>query len=150
MLFAPPGADMKGGCVLQVDKHSRTPLYEQVIAQVERGILTGEFGADEQIPSVRALSMELSVNPNTLQKAYAELERRGLCYSVPGNGRFVAPGAADKLRAMRRELLERVELLARELRISGVTEKELIERIGRAYSDASASETEASKEDNNE
>lgn len=118
-----------------VDKHSRTPLYEQVIAQVERGILTGEFGPDEQIPSVRALSMELSVNPNTLQKAYAELERRGLCYSVPGNGRFIASGAAEKLREMRRELLEKVALLARELRVSGVEEKEIIDTVKTAYAD---------------
>ena len=123
-----------------VDKHSRTPLYEQVIAQVERGILTGEFGADEQIPSVRALSMELSVNPNTLQKAYAELERRGLCYSVPGNGRFVASGAAEKLREMRRELLEKVAILARELRVSGVEEEEIIETVKTAYADAQQSQ----------
>ncbi|MBQ1684143.1 MAG: GntR family transcriptional regulator [Clostridia bacterium] len=118
-----------------IDKHSRTPLYEQVIAQVERGILTGEFAPDAQIPSVRALSMELSVNPNTLQKAYAELERRGLCYSVPGNGRFVSADAADKLRTMKRELLERVALLARELRVSGVQEEEVIKAVRTAYAD---------------
>ena len=118
-----------------VDKHSRTPLYEQVIAQVERGILTGEFMPDAQIPSVRALSMELSVNPNTLQKAYAELERRGLCYSVPGNGRFVSAGAAEKLREMKRELLEKIGNLARELRISGVDESEVVQSVRIAYSD---------------
>lgn len=119
-----------------VDKHSRIPLYEQVIAQVERGILIGDFLPDQQIPSVRALSMELSVNPNTLQKAYAELERRGLCYSVPGSGRFITRDAAEKLRTMKRELLEKVEAFARELRISGVDESEIIEKVSAAYSDA--------------
>lgn len=118
-----------------IDKHSRTPIYEQVIAQVERGILTGEFAPDAQIPSVRALSMELSVNPNTLQKAYAELERRGLCYTVPGNGRFVSPDAAARLRTMKRELLERVSVLARELRVSGVKENEVITAVRAAYAD---------------
>ncbi|MBR4434986.1 MAG: GntR family transcriptional regulator [Clostridia bacterium] len=121
-----------------VDKHSRVPIYEQVIAQVERAILSGEFPANSQIPSVRTLSMELSVNPNTLQKAYAELERRGLCYAVPGNGRFVSENARTKLREMKRELVERVALLARELRFSGVDEQEVIAAVRAAYSDGAA------------
>lgn len=133
---------------MQIDKHSRTPIYEQVIAQVERGILTGEFGANEQIPSVRSLSMELSVNPNTLQKAYAELERRGLCYSVPGNGRFVSEGAVEKLRLMKRELLERVITLARELRISGVDESEVLSVIREAYAEKENSQPYGDKEEN--
>ena len=120
---------------MQIDRHSRTPLYEQVIAQVERGILTGEYRPNEQIPSVRTLSMELSVNPNTLQKAYIELERRGLCYTVPGSGRFVAADAETKLRRMKRELIERVEALARELRVSGVSEGEVINAVRAAYCD---------------
>lgn len=118
-----------------VDKHSRIPIYEQIIAQVERGILSGEFAANQQIPSVRSLSMELSVNPNTLQKAYSELERRGLCYTVPGNGRFVSENACEKLREMKRELIERVNRLARELRFSGIDEKDVIAAVRAAYSD---------------
>ena len=120
---------------LLIDKHSRVPLYEQEIAKIERGILTGEFKADEQIPSVRQLSIELSVNPNTLQKAYTELERRGLCYTVPGNGRFVSRDAELKLRSMRRELIEKVEQLARELKLSGVSEAEVVEAVRTAYSE---------------
>ena len=127
---------------MQIDRHSRTPLYEQVIAEVERGILTGEYGPDAPIPSVRSLSMELSINPNTLQKAYLELERRGLCYSVPGNGRFVSRDAEEKLRTMKRELLERVSSLSRELRISGVAEEEVVSAVRTAYSDADGSAKE--------
>ena len=134
---------------MQIDKHSRTPLYEQVIAQVERGILTGEFGPDDQIPSVRALSMELSVNPNTLQKAYAELERRGLCYTVPGNGRFVSPDAAVRLRTMRRELIERVTLLVSELRISGIDEKDVLDAVRAAYSEGNGPEKEGQHDNDN-
>ena len=120
---------------LLIDKQSRIPLYEQVISQVERGILTGEFRADEQIPSVRQLSIELSVNPNTLQKAYTELERRGLCYTVPGNGRFVSKDAEQKLRSMRRDLIEKVVQLARELKLSGIGEDEIIKAVKNAYSE---------------
>ena len=67
---------------LQIDKFSRTPIYEQVIDGIEREILTGELKPNSPVASVRALSVQFSVNPNTLQKAYTELERRGLCYSV--------------------------------------------------------------------
>ena len=132
-----------------IDKHSRVPLYEQVIAQVERGILTGEFKADDQIPSVRQLSMELSVNPNTLQKAYTELERRGLCYTVPGNGRFVAKDAEKKLRVMRRELIEKVEQLARELKLSGIGEAEVVAAVRAAYSEGAASHNSVNIEGDN-
>ncbi len=132
-----------------IDKHSRVPLYEQVIAQVERGILTGEFMADEQIPSVRQLSMELSVNPNTLQKAYSELERRGLCYTVPGNGRFVSKDAATRLRTMRRELIERVEQLARELKLSGISEQDVISAVKTAYKEGAGALQRSDSEGDN-
>ena len=85
-----------------IDKYSRVPIYEQIIEQVEMHIALGDLAPESLLPSVRSLSVELSVNPNTLQKAYAELERRGLCYSVPGNGRFISPGAPEALRASRR------------------------------------------------
>lgn len=132
---------------MQIDKHSRTPIYEQVIAQFERAILTGELAPNGQIPSVRTLSMELSINPNTLQKAYAELERRGLCYTVPGNGRFVSADAVSKLRSMKRELLERVETLVRELRLSGVEEEDVIAAVRAAYSETPHAQPMTNTED---
>ena len=72
--------------LLTVDKYSRIPIYEQIVEQVEMHVALGDLAPEDQLPSVRALSVELSVNPNTLQKAYTELERRGLCYTVPGSG----------------------------------------------------------------
>ena len=79
--------------LFQIDKFGRTPIYEQIIQQAERLIASGVWKPDDQIPSVRTMSQELSINPNTLQKAYAELERSGISYSVPGNGRFVSRDA---------------------------------------------------------
>ena len=67
--------------LLTVDKYSRIPIYEQIVEQVEMHVALGDLAPEDQLPSVRALSVELSVNPNTLQKAYTELERRGLCYT---------------------------------------------------------------------
>ena len=61
-----------------IDRYSPTPIYEQLTAQFERLILLGLLAPNAALPSVRALSQELSINPNTVQKAYADLERRGL------------------------------------------------------------------------
>ena len=119
--------------MFSIDKMSRTPIYGQIIEQFERAVITGEYGAGKLLPSVRELAVRLSVNPNTLQKAYTELERRGLCYSVPGSGRFVSEDAAEKLKSMRRNLLSEVENLVRELRLSGVSEDEIISIVHVVY-----------------
>ena len=79
--------------MFQIDSFSRVPVYEQIINQLEHFILTGILVADTQIPSVRNLSVSLSINPNTIQKAYAELDRNGIIYSVPGRGCFITKEA---------------------------------------------------------
>jgi len=76
---------------IQVDPRDRRPIYEQLIASVRDLVLRGVLAPDEQMPSVRALAAELAINPNTIQKAYAELERQGVIYSSPGRGSFVCP-----------------------------------------------------------
>lgn len=81
-----------------VDKLSRTPIYEQLIRQFEYRILSGDIPANGLLPSVRSLSQELQINPNTLQRAYNEIERRGLCYSVAGNGRYLTANAMQRIR----------------------------------------------------
>ena len=65
------------------------PIYTQLIAQIKRGIVTGAFSAGGRLPSVRDLATEAGVNPNTMQRALAELERDGLVYSQRTAGRFV-------------------------------------------------------------
>ncbi|MCR5808401.1 MAG: GntR family transcriptional regulator [Clostridiales bacterium] len=81
-----------------IDKMSRIPIYEQLINQFESRILSGDIGSDGQLPSVRYLSQSLNINPNTLQRAYTEIERRGLCYTVPGSGRYISKDALSKLK----------------------------------------------------
>ena len=81
-----------------VDKLSRTPIYEQLIRQFEVRILSGDIPENGLLPSVRSLSQELQINPNTLQRAYNEIERRGLCYSVAGNGRYLTANALQRIR----------------------------------------------------
>lgn len=78
--------------MLQLDLQSRQPIYEQLIQKLSEAISAGAIQPEEQLPSVRSLARDLGVNPNTVQKAYQELERSGIIYSVAGKGSFIAPG----------------------------------------------------------
>ncbi len=117
----------------QIDRFGRTPIYEQIIDQTQKLIATGILKQGDQLPSVRMLSLELSVNPNTLQKAYSELERRGLCVSAPGNGRFVTE---DALRLVGEELkgrLDEIRVIAKELHTAGIPLEEVVGAVNDAY-----------------
>ena len=81
---------------ITVDLRDRKQLYEQLIDNIRKLILSGEIGAGEKLPSVRALAKELCINPNTIQKAYNELERQGVILTLPPT----APLAAVRARAM--------------------------------------------------
>ena len=75
--------------MIVIDYSDKRPIYEQIVERFRMLILNGILTADEKLPSVRSLAVELSINPNTIQRAYAELERRGFVYSVKGRGNFV-------------------------------------------------------------
>lgn len=76
--------------MFQLDLKSRKSIYEQVIDNLKELIMTGTLPTDEKLPSVRELSKMITVNPNTVQKAYRELERQGYVYTTSGVGTFVA------------------------------------------------------------
>ena len=76
--------------MLQLDLKSRKSIYEQVMDQLKEQIMTGQMATGEKLPSVRELSNFITVNPNTVQKAYRELERQGYVYTTSGVGTFVA------------------------------------------------------------
>lgn len=76
--------------MIVLDYKDRRPIYEQVMDKLQELMLCGVLPEGSQLPSVRSLAMELSINPNTIQRAYAELERRGLICSVKGKGSFVS------------------------------------------------------------
>ena len=116
-----------------IDSMSRQPVYEQIVDQVEQMILSGLMRPGEQLPSVRSLSLELSINPNTIQKAYAELDGRGIIYTLPGRGGFVSQNAPELLAEARRSRLGTVRELARELALAGVPEDEVLACERSAY-----------------
>ena len=119
--------------MFQIDRFGRTPIYEQIIDQTQRLIASGILKEGDQLPSVRALSQELSVNPNTLQKAYSELERRGLCVSAPGNGRFVTADAFRLVGEGLKERLEELQKIAEELCAAGMPVEQVLGSVYSAY-----------------
>lgn len=111
--------------MISLNYRDSRPIYEQIKDGLRKLIVTGAINADDKLPSVRALATQLAINPNTIQRAYNELESEGYIYSVPGKGSFAAAdAAADENR--KRELLERVRELLTELRYLGVGREELM------------------------
>lgn len=127
-------ANTKGGQRLfTIDVMSRIPVYEQIIKQVENHILIGLLRAGDKMPSVRSLSVNLSVNPNTIQKAYSELERRHITMTVPGKGSFISENAADIINQKSRGKLDELQNIIKELFLVGVTKDEIIQLIDQIY-----------------
>lgn len=82
--------------MIVLDYRDRRPLYEQVVERLQELMFNGALPQDTQLPSVRSLATELSINPNTIQRAYGELERKGYIYSIKGKGSFVADSSRMK------------------------------------------------------
>ena len=116
-----------------VDVMSRVPVYEQIIKQVEEQVLTGILKEGDILPSVRSLSVKLSINPNTIQKAYTELDRRQLIITVPGKGSFISEKAIEVVGANSREKMTELNKIIRELALAGVTKEEIINNIEEVF-----------------
>lgn len=109
--------------------HNKTPVYLQLVSRIRKDILSGKYKADEQVPPVRQLAFEAAVNPNTMQKAFAELEREGLLYARSTAGRFVTSDEAILQRAKQAMREEALNHLLSEALSLGITREEIIEFI---------------------
>jgi len=119
--------------VFSVDSQSRVPIYTQIVLQFEKFVLAGILSAGDAMPSVRQLSDTIRANANTVQKAYIELDRRGLTYSVPGKGVYVADGAADILRRDKESELRTIEKSAYECFLAGIPLEAVLEAAKKGY-----------------
>lgn len=109
--------------MILLDYKDSRPIYEQVVEKLKELMILEVLSEDDQMPSVRSLATELSINPNTIQRAYAELERNGFIYSVKGKGSFV--GSIRRLReAKRQELGGKMGHLAKESKSLGMSREE--------------------------
>ncbi|MDO4473784.1 MAG: GntR family transcriptional regulator [Eubacteriales bacterium] len=107
-----------------INYNDKRPIYEQVVDRMQALILSGALEPDEKLPSVRALAMELSINPNTIQKAYHELEAAGYIYTVIGRGNFVRDN--DSLIKVKREhVLNELKVKILSCKEAGVSETEV-------------------------
>lgn len=113
-----------------IDYQDSRPIYEQIVENFKLQMYKGILQADEQMPSVRSLAMELSTNPNTVQKAYAELERQGFIYTVKGRGNFVK-GNASMMDNKKNELIDAITKLFMEAEDIGIPIEELVAEIKR-------------------
>lgn len=123
--------------MFQIDPMSRVPIYEQLVSQVKRLTLAGVLLPGEQLPSVRTLSYTLSVNPNTIQKAYNDLCMRGIACSVPGRGCFIAPDALERLKGEAYRRLPAFRALTKELMLAGLEKNDLLDIVEELYSERS-------------
>ena len=92
--------------LITIDYRDRKLIYEQLVDNIKELILRGDLKVDDHLPSVRALAKDLGINPNTIQKAYAELERQGVIATLPGRGSIILSGSAAVADAGREVLKE--------------------------------------------
>lgn len=115
--------------MFDLDLKSRIPIYEQLMERMKELIIQGVIKPDERLPSVRSLARELAINPNTIQRAYRELEGEHYIYSLPGKGSFVNRMAGGENSERVKSLSQQFRQLAGELFYLGVTKEQLVALI---------------------
>lgn len=134
--------------MIVIDYRDKRPLYEQVTEKLEHLIVCGALEANTKLPSVRALAVDLSVNPNTIQRAYAQLEQEGYIYSVVGRGNYVTDSQEwrkSKHAALERELRTQLSYAAQ----AGLPMDVILNIVNQVYTVASGSAAATGKEQEN-
>lgn len=114
--------------MIQLNYRDPRPIYEQVKDGIRKLAYSGVLGPDEKLPSVRELAMKLAINPNTISRAYKELEQEGFIYTLTGKGTFINQ-EFDLHDSRKEELLKQFDKAVKELLEISVTSEELTERI---------------------
>lgn len=116
--------------MFSIELTSRIPIYEQIYEKIVMLIINGTLAENDQLPSVRSLAKSTGVNPNTVAKAYQELERNGVIYSVPGRGSFVSAQNYDEFR---KKVMEDFDSVVNEAFEKGISPEDLKERIDKLH-----------------
>ncbi len=117
-----------------IDYNDKRPIYEQIVERFQTLIVSGVLEAGEKMPSVRTLAVELSINPNTIQRAYTELERDGFIYAVKGRGNFVKRDT-ELFEKQKERLLAGFEKQIRVCLRQGVKKEMLFQRLQEVVTD---------------
>ena len=124
------GRNGSSGFRFAIDLHSGVPVYLQLIDQVRVGIASGSLIAGDQLPTVRQVAVDLEINPNTVMRAYRELELGGLLETHQGTGTFIANKKIERKAAERdRQLIQLAGEFASRVGAAGFALEELIERL---------------------
>jgi GntR family transcriptional regulator len=115
--------------IFNIDTQSRIPIYEQIVNQVEKYIVLGLLKENDQLPSVRQVAYDLGINPNTIQKAYMELEHRHIIVSISGKGSFITNNTkeiiSNKIMSTVSNIKEEINIL----RSMGLNDEEIKKKI---------------------
>ena len=122
--------------MIVIDYQNRKPIYEQIVERFQMLIVRGVLEPDSQMPSVRSLATELSINPNTIQKAYTILEQQGYIYPVKGRGNFVS-GGSNLVEQKKENFFQKLRIVIREGIELGVTKEECVGRTAALYEEVS-------------
>lgn len=114
--------------MIKLDMQSRKPIYEQLKEQILRLTMLGILSEDEKLPSVRSLARDVGINPNTVQKAYQELERDGIIYTIGGKGSFVASDQSSR-QQRKKEALDRLAVAVKQAYDCGCEEAEILKQV---------------------
>lgn len=117
-----------------LDYRDKRPIYEQVVEKMEHLIICGGLESGSKLPSVRSLAMELSVNPNTIQRAYAQLEQDGYIYTVIGRGNYVTSRSEWQSSTFKSLKQDFTDLLT-QARDAGVPKKDLLDLLNDIYTE---------------
>jgi GntR family transcriptional regulator len=119
---------------LTINPKSQTPLYEQIVQQVKELIAKGILEEGEQLPSVRELAAQIVMNPNTVSKAYKELERQDVIVTVRGKGTFVAQASERTIDPRQRKIIQdQLNRLVVEANYANITKAEMIEWVEKEF-----------------
>ncbi len=118
--------------MINIDIRDKRAIYEQIVDKLTNLMLNGVLQVDEKLPSVRALAGELSINPNTIQRAYIELERLGYIYTVAGKGSFVSDIKKIK-KDKKEEILLEIEDKIKSAKDMGISKETISDKLDKIY-----------------
>lgn len=118
--------------MILLDYRDKRPIYEQVVEKLERLIVGGALEPDAKMPSMRSMGVELAVNPNTIQRAYNQLEQEGYLYTVSGRGSFVAP-ESEWREGKKKKMLDEWRQVTERAKEAGLGAEELKAELDRVF-----------------
>ena len=118
--------------MIKLDLQSRMPIYEQLKHKICELVMIGNLKPDDQLPSVRSFAREIGVNPNTVQKAYQELEREKIIYSVAGRGSYISPEISRGVQ-LQQQYVQKVIAALHQAKQCGISRERILEAVQVVY-----------------